>query len=1053
MTRRRCFVIYLNLGDAPPGEEVSVNLVIDDSGSMSGEKSTSVRAALAGLIESLPETCRLGLLSFGDSARLFSRPTEHRDFLLDQLDLFHGGSGGTALFDALSEGCRAFEEDGRKRYLIVLTDGGECTSKTVLTADDLVQIALERKVRISCVGVGDDVDRDTLERICSSTGGDYSSAAEVEELAERLRGAFAGILEDRRRILLRPEVTSLLGESLGEIPSWWSQISVDEWKGNVVWQDATHVRYPAAGDDSGQAAAFAKIREALAEAVRGEIDRPGRAGIRGFPPDADLVVVGWLHDPVFRALSARVIDLFMEVQKERASTLPGNLFPFLLPLVRQSSAQPADVKAATAAWMVATHSASSRRGTTVLEIEDTNWHRTRNPHGYQGLSEGHLLCQAANLLRAFALDPAGARELAAEVQSTAGPRIFSAGAHSLVYPRPAFGLRQEAIAVVRAAVEKLAAAKSTRAEVAADLGRKTLEAAGLEPDRLRGHLLAPADRADSASQLAEMQLSLQDFWPPRASGNEGRYLRRLPREIEETGACRISRRLGFLIRLLREREREVGETARARVDQMVDELLVGPASQGSAAALRFLGQCHEALAGWRDGIQGDLEAALGGDIDRLLLFTEDERAFRGTGSLTVDEAMERLTHEIENRPSGVAFFSRHALLSLAVGGLAHQAWPWLAGSLERPPWVGPATVAAAAVVSAVRWRHVRQRLVRAIREACSAISRRAWERAKSHALQAIRGILEGMGSWVGDPASPGEVALPAWVLDPRQPKPAGWAKGNGFDEAVATRHQLVNGLGAALRQALAALQETGKTVERTPNPFVWELGAAVEDPTGGSHERRLPLPENGLGAQLEWGQVATAENMARWREIVRRRRFDELDGFLAYHAERLELPGRLVRAASDRLAERLEASASIGTVLAGLADRDRNDLLAAMRIRAYPPLFSEAVGGAAELPPPRWRALVAGTDVAAARDWSADPVATDATGELHLVSTVAARAESIATWSACAEAWQQAEAEKRLELLGVHGDGPWSDPWGTAHAAEQPDRPLPSGAAPSGVDV
>lgn len=1054
--RRRCFVVYVNLGDAPAGEALAINLVIDDSGSMSGEKIAAVRGAFAELVRALPDTCQLGLVSFGSSVRLFCRPTEHREFLLDQLENFAGGSGGTALFDAVAEACQGFEAASRQRYVLALTDGGECASEKIKSVDELVEIALANNVKVYCLGFGGDVDRDQLQAIASRTGGEFFGAADVEDLGHRLQQALAGILVDRKRVLLRPEVTALLGESLGQVPPWWSQLSIDEWNEASVWKDNTHIRYPRQPvGDLAQAGAFAAIRDGLSEMLEHEIERPAHDRVRGFDDDADLFVVGWLHDPAFRAISLKVVDLFRETQARLAAGLPGDAYPILVPLVRRLASQSVDARTCMAAWLVAAHTAALRRPLTVLELDDSNHHRARNPHGYLGLSESDQLIQAAALLRALAFDPDATRQLASESAGSSGAMaVASGGAVSLVKPRLQFGLRSAAVSLLRQAVTTFTTAPA-RAVVDTDLAKRTLTAADLEPDRLRGRLLGPSDRAPEGSQLAEMQISLQDFWPPPPGVAEGDYLARLPREIEEKGTYKIARRLSMLLRLLDQRTRTLTDGARERVDQVIDGLIVGESSQGSEVTLKFLEQCHQVVVDWQHALGPELAGPMGGDLDRLLLFTPEETGFRGSGAPSFEQAMDRLVKEVENRPSGVAFFLRHALLSVALGALAHQVAPWVTGSGPTPIWLSPAVALSVGAISVVRWWHVRQRLVRAIKETCSALSRSAWELAKDHTLAAMRSLLERMRAWIGNPREPVEASAPAWIFDPTRAKPRRWLAGEGFDETTATRHQLVDGLKTFLRQSAEALEATTTRETANNNAFVWELGSSVVNPTGSPPKLSLPAPVATGAQRWEWRDLASRDIASRWREIVRRHYCDNLDKFLTHHQERLELPGRLLFAAMERLTAEQAVGASVPTALGTLSPVERERVLVAMRASGYPALFSEVVGDRAASSP-NWRVLVSSQDLSAASTIAPEAVAIEPAGELHLLSTLRARIEASHTWSACGTAWRATGGDERAALLEAHGSavGGWADPWhlepeSTGSAGEA----LPPGSPSSEVDV
>lgn len=146
-----------------------VTLVLDVSGSMSGEKIRQARAAGVQLLGTLGEQDRFRLIEFSSDVRTFRdefTPATRRNVAdavvyLNQLR----AAGGTNIEGALLEALRARAGDGRLSLLLFLTDGMPTVGET--RADLLTElVALRRQNRrIFTFGVGADVNVTLLEQL------------------------------------------------------------------------------------------------------------------------------------------------------------------------------------------------------------------------------------------------------------------------------------------------------------------------------------------------------------------------------------------------------------------------------------------------------------------------------------------------------------------------------------------------------------------------------------------------------------------------------------------------------------------------------------------------------------------------------------------------------------------------------------------------------------------------------------------------------------------------------------------------------------------------
>src|SRR5688572_30071742 len=190
------FMLTLSPGrvQGPPAAR-DVAVVVDISGSMSGEKMEQARQALHRLLGTLREADRFRLVAFSNRVEA-QRPdwtpatraavTEARGWV-DRLS----ATGGTNVAGALDEAFRTPGGDGRLHLVIVITDGLPTVGETDPDRIAARVEATRRNARIFTFGVGYDLHTYLLERIAVAGRGtvDYvEPGADVEEGVGSLAG-------------------------------------------------------------------------------------------------------------------------------------------------------------------------------------------------------------------------------------------------------------------------------------------------------------------------------------------------------------------------------------------------------------------------------------------------------------------------------------------------------------------------------------------------------------------------------------------------------------------------------------------------------------------------------------------------------------------------------------------------------------------------------------------------------------------------------------------------------------------------------------------------
>ncbi len=156
---------------APPRspEGTAVMLIIDKSSSMEGKKIELARIAASGVVENLRPIDTVGVLMFDNSFEWAVTPRRAEDrAMIKRLIAGIRPDGGTQIAPALTEAyTRVLPLPATYKHIVLMTDGISEEGDSL----DLARSANNRKVTISTVGLGQDVNRGYLERIASLAGG------------------------------------------------------------------------------------------------------------------------------------------------------------------------------------------------------------------------------------------------------------------------------------------------------------------------------------------------------------------------------------------------------------------------------------------------------------------------------------------------------------------------------------------------------------------------------------------------------------------------------------------------------------------------------------------------------------------------------------------------------------------------------------------------------------------------------------------------------------------------------------------------------------------
>ena len=180
-------------GRNEPAAHRNVKIVVDCSGSMSGDSIAQVRVAGERILDSLRPGDLFEIVAFGSQHRaLFRRETPASAANVARARRFVRGldadMGGTEIGAALRASYRSAGEPGMARDLLLITDG------EVWDTDRVVAQARRSGHRIFTVGVGNSVAEPFVRALADATGGACELVAPREDMAERIHRHFQRIL-------------------------------------------------------------------------------------------------------------------------------------------------------------------------------------------------------------------------------------------------------------------------------------------------------------------------------------------------------------------------------------------------------------------------------------------------------------------------------------------------------------------------------------------------------------------------------------------------------------------------------------------------------------------------------------------------------------------------------------------------------------------------------------------------------------------------------------------------------------------------------------------
>ena len=185
-------ITYFSDDDSP----VSVGVIFDVSGSMSGDKIKRAREALSKFVQTSHDSDEYFLIGFNNRAQLLLDKTRDGNAVLDKLT-FVETKGQTALYDAVYLGVEKVQRGAHpKKALLVISDGQDNNSR--YTFENLRRVLKESDVTVYGIGIlsGSDAGsslgmegQGILDELSGVSGGKAffpRSGAEMDDIFEQI---------------------------------------------------------------------------------------------------------------------------------------------------------------------------------------------------------------------------------------------------------------------------------------------------------------------------------------------------------------------------------------------------------------------------------------------------------------------------------------------------------------------------------------------------------------------------------------------------------------------------------------------------------------------------------------------------------------------------------------------------------------------------------------------------------------------------------------------------------------------------------------------------
>ncbi len=166
---------------------LSLAVVLDTSGSMSGEKIEEARRSVSRLISEMRDEDQIAVVRYSDDAEVIqslARVGDVRSTLKSRIERLDTG-GGTNIPSGLRRGLKALDEatKGRVRRIVLVSDGLDSTRAQ---AEILARNSFNEGITVSSLGIGLDFDEGYMGSLAQNGHGNFAFAKDGSAIASFL---------------------------------------------------------------------------------------------------------------------------------------------------------------------------------------------------------------------------------------------------------------------------------------------------------------------------------------------------------------------------------------------------------------------------------------------------------------------------------------------------------------------------------------------------------------------------------------------------------------------------------------------------------------------------------------------------------------------------------------------------------------------------------------------------------------------------------------------------------------------------------------------------
>jgi Ca-activated chloride channel family protein len=189
----------LGLTSASERAPVNVALVLDRSGSMSGEKLEKAKEAAKMVIGRLGQNDIVSVVTYDTSAEVIVPATKivnrwEIERLIDKVT----ARGNTALFSGVSKGAaevRKFSDEQRVSRVILLSDGmANVGPSSTFELSDLGASFVKEGISVTTIGLGDGYNEDLMSALARTSDGNHAFAENATDLSRIFNFEFGDLL-------------------------------------------------------------------------------------------------------------------------------------------------------------------------------------------------------------------------------------------------------------------------------------------------------------------------------------------------------------------------------------------------------------------------------------------------------------------------------------------------------------------------------------------------------------------------------------------------------------------------------------------------------------------------------------------------------------------------------------------------------------------------------------------------------------------------------------------------------------------------------------------